>query len=682
MTGRSSERSTGYVAHWERWAEPWERQALSKAAVVAGDAALGQAWSATAADVVWGRPFAAEDIRSVRALKDRADAEIARRTSGGRDVKRGLGGIRDVEFAVQLLALVHGRDDATLRQRNTLRTLGELADGGYVAADDAHSLAEAYVALRRAEHHLQLVDLRPAHVLPDEPAALDRLARGLGDRPSGDRSAGEVLTERLRAHRTVARAVHERLWFRPLLGAFAGQERALAAFGFADAERTREGVAELTRGLTRSSRLMRQLLPLVLDWLSRTADPDLGLLGLRRLADGPARGRGPHRRVPRLPRGRPPALRRRGLERAARASSSCATPRRCPRSATTGSSGPAPSTSWPARCRGAVAWRPTVEERRLAMKRLTDREGLRIGAADVLGALSTREVGSALTTLGAASVQAALDAVGADGVAVVALGRFGGGELSYPSDLDLVFACSPGAQPDAERAVLATLRFLGDGPAHLYDVDPDLRPEGRDGPLVRSVESWAAYVERWAEPWERLAWVKARPVAGDASIGAELVDDVLAPWVWERPVSEDEKRAMRRIKVRVEEERIRPGDDRDFHLKLGRGGLVDIEFCVQLLQLVHGVRATGTGDALAGLRRLGALDADEHGALADAHGFLEAVRNRLFLVTGEPGDALPAKPDRLAHLASSLGTTSVALRDRHHQVTRRARRVVEERFFA
>lgn len=677
-----------YVAHWDRWAEPWERQALSKAAVVAGDPTVGAAWMAAAERVVWDRAFAADDIRSVRALKDRSDAEVARRGAGRRDVKRGLGGIRDIEFAAQLLALVHGRDDPTLRTRSTLATLAELAAGGYVADDDALALADAYVALRRVEHHLQLVDLRPAHVLPADPVALERLARGLGDRPTGEQSGGEALTERLRAHRTVARAVHERLWFRPLLGAFAGRERALAAFGFADADRTHEGIAELTRGLTRSSRLMRQLLPLVLDWLSRSPDPDLGLLGLRRLADGPQRAAAltdAFRDSPEVARRLcailgtsallgellvryPDAVPTLGDERELR-------PRTDAELATA--------------VRDAVAWRSTVEERRAATKRLTDREGLRIGGADVLGAASTREVGTALTALAAAAVQAAVDAVdtatteaGAEHrLAVVALGRFGGGELSYPSDLDLVFACAPGHQAEAERAALAVLRFLGDGPNHLYDVDPDLRPEGRDGPLVRTVAAWAAYVERWAQPWERLAWVKARPVAGDPEVGAELVDGVLAPWVWDRPVTEEERREMRRIKVRVEEERIRPGDDRDFHLKLGRGGLADIEFCVQLLQLTHGVRATGTGDALSGLRRVGALDADEHAALADAHGFLEAVRNRLFLVTGEPGDALPARPERLAHLASSLGTAPVALRDRHRQVTRRARRVVERRFY-
>jgi glutamate-ammonia-ligase adenylyltransferase len=671
-----------YRAHWDRWAEPWERQALLKARTVAGDHRLGSEFEAAAGAAVWGRPFTAEDIRSLRQLKGRAEAEVARRGAGSRDVKRGLGGIRDIEFAVQLLTLVHGGEDPTLRVRSTLGALTELADGGYVGSTDADALAGAYVALRHVEHRLQLVDLRPAHVLPDDPAALERVARALGDRATAEQSAGEVLTERLRGHRTVARAVHERLWFRPLLGEFAGRERALAAFGFAAADRTAEGIAELTRGLGRSSRLMRQLLPLVLDWLSQSPDPDLGLLGLRRLASGPARSQAlvdAFRDSPELARRlcrvlgtsrllgdhlvRHPDLvpmlddDRDGLRA---------------RTATELAEGVAE----------AVGWRPLADRRR-ALARYADREGLRIGAADVLGAMSPREVGAALTGLAAAAVEATVDAVveatGGPAIAVVALGRFGGGEMSYPSDLDVVFACRPGEQEAAERVALGLLRFLGDGP--IYDVDADLRPEGRDGPLVRTLDAWRSYVERWAEPWERLAWVKARPVAGDAGLGTDLVEGVLAPWVWDRPVTAEERVALRRVKLRGERERVRPGDDRDFHLKLGRGGLTDIELCVQLLQLDHGVRAAGTSEALDGLRLAEALDADEHAALADAHGFLEAVRNRLFLVTGEPGDALPARPAHLARLAASLGTTPVALRERHRQVTRRARRVVERRFF-
>jgi glutamate-ammonia-ligase adenylyltransferase len=681
--GRLVRTVAGYANHWSRWAGAWERQALLKARPVAGDPALGAGWLEAASEALWGRPFEADDIRSVRAMKARAEAEVARRGTEERDLKRGLGGIRDVEFAVQLLQLVHGGEDPTLRVPGTLPALRELAVGGYVANADALGLAAAYTELRTVEHRLQLVDLRPAHVLPRDPAALDRLARSVGHHPTPETSAADALLQRLRHHRAVARDVHERLWFRPLLGAFAGRERALAAFGFADAERTQEAVAELTRGLTRTSRLMQQLLPLLLEWLSLAPDPDLGLLGLRRLASGPGRAT--------------------ALAEAFRDSPECAR-RLCVLLGTSAwvgellvrnpdmvglladdaALGPRDAAELAGLADAASTWRDDPEDRRLALKRFTDREGLRIAAGDVLGHLQPRQVGVALTDLAAAALRGAVDAVAREsGLAVIALGRFGGGELSYPSDLDLVFVGPGDPMPlaDAERAAARLLRYLGGGTPPLYDVDPDLRPEGRDGALVRSLEGWSQYVARWAEPWERLAWVKARPVAGDASLARTLVDDVLAPFVWDRPLTEDDRLALRRVKARVEAERVRPGDDRDFHLKLGPGGLTDIEFCTQLLQLEHGVRATGTGAALAGLLDLGVLDADEHAALAGAHLFLEEVRNRLFLVVGDPGDALPARADHLARLAASLGTTPRALREDHRRVTRRARRVVERRFY-
>ena len=681
----------GFIAHWERWASPWERQALLKVRPIAGDPAIGRAYTDAAHAAVWAKPFGRDAIRSVRKLKARAEADVATRGATELDVKRGRGGIRDAEFAVQLLQLVHGGADPALRAPATLDAVAELAAGGYVDAADAQALDDAYRHLRLVEHRLQLPDLQPTHTLPTDLDAVDQLARSLGERSTAAVSAADAFLERHRRHRAAVREIHERLWFRPLLEAFTGVggplppeavETRLAAFGFSDLERTQEAVGELTRGLTRTSRLMQQLLPLLLDWLSQTPDPDVGLLGLRTLATG-------NRRAGALAeafRDSPEVARRlctvlgtsallgRLLER---------DPDLVPLLVDPVWLTPPPAAELRASAGEAAGWRDDPDERRLALKRWADRQGLRIGAADVLGEITTDGVSSALTDLAETVVDVAVPTVAAGvPLAVVAMGRFGGGELSYPSDLDLVFAVADGVDPEeAERAASRVLRFLGGGIPHLYDVDPDLRPEGRHGPLVRSLESWHTYVERWAEPWERLAWVRARAVAGDAAVGAELVDAVLGPWVWDRPVAEEERRELRRIKARVETERLPAGDDPDFHLKLGRGGLLDIEFCVQLLQLVHGVRATGTAPALEGLLAAGALSEDEHAVLSEAHSMLETTRNRLFLVTGTAGDSLPAVPEQLAKLAVSLGTTPGALRETYRRVTRRARRVVEHRFY-
>ena len=288
-----------YLAYWARWADPWERQALLKAAPSAGDSALAARWQEAASAAVWETPFGAEDLRHVRALKVRAEEEVRRRGVADREVKRGPGGLRDVEFSAQLLQLVHGREDPELRSASTLGALEALARGGYVDRADADDLAEAYRFLRRVEHALQLDEERQTHTVPAARDERRRLARVLGYQGNPDGGPTHQLDRDLSRLRAQVRSVHERVWFRPLLDALAGagslgEEAAadrLEAFGFTDLERTRQAVRELTRGLTRSSRMMRQLLPLLLDWLSTSPDPDLGLLGLRRLASGEDRSR-------------------------------------------------------------------------------------------------------------------------------------------------------------------------------------------------------------------------------------------------------------------------------------------------------------------------------------------------------------------------------------------------------
>jgi glutamate-ammonia-ligase adenylyltransferase len=289
----------GFVAYWERWADPWERQALLRAVPVAGDPELGHRWAEAAGAQVWGKPFSADDLRHVRALKVRAEEEVRKRGVADREVKRGPGGIRDVEFAAQLLQLVHGPADPQLRTPNTSEALAALAAGGYVDALDASTLEDAYLFLRRVEHAVQLEDGRQVHTVPADRHERRHLARVLGyqGHPAGGPTA--LFDADLAAHRRAVRGIHERVWFRPLLAALSGAgplgpEAAadrLSAFGFTDLDRTRQAVAELTRGLTRSSRMMRQLLPLLLDWLSASPDPELGLLGLRRLASGEQRAR-------------------------------------------------------------------------------------------------------------------------------------------------------------------------------------------------------------------------------------------------------------------------------------------------------------------------------------------------------------------------------------------------------
>ncbi len=698
-----------YQSYWDRWARTWEFQALLKARPVAGDRTVAAAWQEAAAQRVWERPFGADELREVRAMKVRAEREMSRRGLTDRELKRGRGGIRDIEFAVQLLQLVHGRADPGLRGRATVPALAALADGGYVARDDADALLGAYRWLRTVEHRLQLWEDQPVHAVPTNGDARDRLARILGFRDGPDRTARAGFEEELRSHQATVRSIHERLFFRPLLEAFSVElpsirptspvatvgpalSRAalgdrLAAFGFSDAARTRAAVVELTRGLSRSSHLWQQLLPLVMEWLSQAPDPDLGLLGLRSLAENHhARG----------------VLTSVFRESAESARQLCCllgtgpgfarTLLRRPDLLRSFASGPAAGDDADRLVAGqrSLVWRRKpreVQEGLAAWRRAATFE---IAADDVLGRAEIDVTGRALTTLAESVMRTALGAVDTDAdvpLAVIAMGRLGGRELSYASDLDvmLVFDAEEHDAEAARRAETLAARFVhlvrGETPATgVYPLDTSLRPEGRQGPIVRSLNAYTSYYARWAETWERQALLRSRWIAGDAELGHRFAA-VAERFVWDRPLTDDDERAIRRSKARVERERIPAGEDPQFHLKLGRGSLSDVEWTVQLLQLRHGVRGPGTMDALDALVKVGALDPGDARILLDAYRFCERTRNRLALVRGSHGDALPAAGPVLTSLARSFGTTATGLREEYRRRTRRSRRVVERVFY-
>ncbi len=692
--GRLVRTIDSYEAYWDRWAEPWEFQALLKADPVAGEAELGLRFHETAQRWLWSHPFSADDLRSLRAMKHRAEELVIRRGLNEREIKRGPGGIRDIEFTVQLLQLVHGHADADIRSPNTLLALQEMAAAGYVDANDADALVRAHAFLRTVEHRLQLVDEQQVHTVPDDPAAVERLARVMGYRDTAGSDASAALWQELRRQQLTVRGIHERVYFRPLLEAFASTDGALSpdaavarlvAFGFTDARRTQAAVRELTRGLNRASRLMQQMLPLMLDWLSTSPDPDLGLLQLRNLLGAKSR----HATLVEAFRESPQAAQRLcevlGTSRLL-GDTLAHNPDlvgRLPdpaRLATPARSALVRSAS------SAASWRTTAAERQDALRRWNDRNRFGVAARDLFGQSDVSTVGRDLTTLGEAAVEVALaDLDPQVPFAVIAMGRFGGAELSYASDLDVIFAFDGAGAADAaeaDRVATALVRFVG-GPTpaqRLYEMDADLRPEGRQGSMARSLEAFRSYWEHYALVWERQAMIRARPVAGDLDLGQRLID-LLAPAVWDGGLSAEDTREIRRLKARVERERIPAGEDPAFHLKLGRGSLSDIEFTAQLLQLRHGVTGTSTVAALESLTATRVLDRTDADILIEAYRFCEGTRNRWYLVNSSPGDALPGQPNELLWLARSLGTTPTELREHYRRVTRRARRVVERVFY-
>jgi len=713
-------------AYYERWAKTWEFQALLKARPVAGDMALGAAYADALRPLVWQAARRERFVEDVQAMRRRVEQSLPARQAG-RELKLGPGGLRDIEFAVQLLQLVHGRADQTLRAPATLPALAALAAGGYVGRADAADLAAAYRFLRRTEHLLQLHRLSRTHALPEDPAVLRRLGRAMriAEIPNEPRVPGPdpatAFDGLWRRHARQVRRLHEKLFYRPLLEAVArlpteaarltpaAARTRLEALGYADPAGALRHIDALTSGVSRRAAIQRTLLPVLLGWFADAAEPDAGLLAFRQVSE--ALGETPW--YLRLLRDETKAA-----ERMARvlASSRYAAGLllRAPEAvAVFGDDAElaprSPDALAAEMMAAAQRHGDDAEAAVTAVRSVRRRELLRTAIADVLGAADLSGTADALTGINRASVAAALAAaerkVSAElrrplptRFAVIAMGRFGGHECGYGSDADVLFVHDPlPGQPeklasDAAHAVAAELRRLLALPVPdpALAVDADLRPEGRQGPLVRTLAAYRAYYRRWSAPWEAQALLRAEPAAGDAGLGERftaMIDEFRYPKGGPGAAA---VREIRRVKARMEAERIPRGADRALHVKLGPGGLSDVEWTVQLLQLVHGhalpgLRTTRTGAAMAAAVRAGLLSAEQADALASAWRLAARIRNAVMLVRGRPGDTLPARHGELTAVARLLGYppggAAQALEHDYRRAARRARAVMEPLFY-
>jgi len=427
------------------------------------------------------------------------------------------------------------------------------------------------------------------------------------------------------------------------------------------------------------------MLPLLLEWLSEAPDPELGLLGLRTLATGR------HRRARLVAtfRDSPEAARRLCLLLGTSRLLLDPVLHNPDLMAVLGDDAALRHRDGPdllGRARAALGWRKDLRHQQAGLRRFARDEELRIAARDILGLDDVAATGASVAALAETVLECALSLVAPPvPVAVIGMGRLGGSELSYASDLDVLIVFADEGTQDvqaAEHSAEALLELVnGSTPAErVFRLDVDLRPEGKRGPLGRTLASYRAYYDRWGQTWERQALVRARPVAGDPELGRRFMA-LVQEQVWGVPFGEQQAREIRRMKARVERERIPAGEDPQFHLKLGRGSLSDVEWTVQLLQLQHRVPGPGTMEALGALVAAGSVDQADAQVLGQAYRFCERTRNRLYLVRGGPGDSLPTQAEQLARLARSLDTTPVALRDTYRRVTRRARQVVERLFY-
>jgi glutamate-ammonia-ligase adenylyltransferase len=692
-----------HLAYYERWAKSWEFQALLKARPLAGDLELGEDYVERIAPLVWSSASREGFVDSVQRMRERVTAHIPA-DEVDVQLKLGPGGLRDVEFTIQLLQLVHGVADPDVRHRSTLDALAALAEHGYIGRPEAAEFARDYRFLRLLEHRLQLSRLRRTHLMPRDEETLRVLARA-----TGTATTAEALVDDWQRTKLEVRTLHERLFYRPLLSAVAAlpddgyaltseqAEARLAAIGFADPRGALHHIAALTGGVSRRAQIQRTLLPVMLQWFAEGADPDFGLLAFRRLSDDLGEAYWFLRML------------RDSSGAAHRLTHVLSSSRfvgmlfeRIPEAAawleTDGELRPRALEDLLDETTATLARHSDDQDAAAgALKTARRREVLRLALAAILGLITVEELGAGLSAITTAMLTGAVNLAHryGDGIefGIVAMGRYGGAELGFGSDADVMYVYRPaGIEPEeaqrrAEHVVHELARLTEDLRLPL-DLDIGLRPEGKNGAIVRSLDSYRAYYERWSLTWEAQALLRARGVAGDSGLlndFAALADEIRYP----EAIGEGEVREIKRIKARVESERLPQGADPARHLKLGRGSLSDVEWFVQLLQLRFAasepaLRTTSTLEALAGAAAAGLITAADAEKLRAAWLIASRTRSALTLWTAKTADLLPVdrrQLDGVARLMEYPVGAASQLEEDYLRTTRLARQVFEREFY-
>ena len=741
-----------YVRYYKRWAENWEFQALLKARPIAGSAHLGEKYARAIEPFVWESAARDSFVESVQAMRARVTDNIPA-AQLERQIKLGPGGLRDVEFTVQLLQLVHGRTDPAVRTKSTLDSLAALTRASYISRADTEAFSRDYKKLRLLEHRIQLMHLRRTHLMPDRAGEQRALARSLVPAERmGTLSAEQMLKAWQKLKRNV-RSLHERIFFRPLLAAVstlsrdevalsdqAAQDR-LAALGYRDPRGAMRHIEALTNGVSRRAEIQRHLMPVLLGWFAEGVDADAGLLGFRLVSES----LGTTSWYLRMLRDSPAAA-----ERLCQILSSSRYITDLLEDAPTSITWldkvadlqPLSAGALKAEITSLLSRHEDSADAMRAVRYLRRREILRIAMGDALNLLSVQQVCTGLATVDECTIGAALalaereeanvgerdekttpqksdapqrDSQEAAGenpeeeqrnpllteITVIAMGRLGGAENGFGSDADVMFVHRPvegadegEAQTQANRIVNRLMQLIKQPvrPAiraeRPLEVDADLRPEGKQGALVRSLDSYRAYYERWAETWEFQALLRARPIAGSEDLGSAFVE-LIDPYRYPREFTVEQAQQVRRMKARVEHERMPHGADRTRQLKLGRGGLSDVEWLVQLIQLQHaheveGLRTTSTLEALDAAVEANLVAAKDAEVLRDAWLLATKIRGGNVLRGVRQSDLLPTLRDALEAVARWSGYTPGSARqleEDYLRVTRNARKVYERLFF-
>lgn len=701
-----------HVSYYQQWAQTWEFQALLKARHMAGDKELSEQYLAAINPMVWVAAERENFVADVQKMRKRVEQHIDTKI-GERELKLSSGGLRDVEFAVQLLQLVHGRSDSNVRSSNTLQALSQLANSGYVGREDGATFSECYEFLRTLEHRIQLQQLKRTHILPTRESELRALGRSLNFFVESEKE----LEKEWRKNQREVRRIHEKLFYRPLLNSIVKIDAAsarlkpeavlarLEALGYLDPESAVRHLQALTSGVSRRAQIQKTLLPILLDWFARSPEPDQALLAFRQISD--QLGSTPW--YLRLLRDESSAAER--LSHVLGASRYATdllfrAPDAIGMFAEDQELQPRSEAQFLVEQKAIFKRYENPEEIVLAARALRRRELLRCATADLVGFLGVEEVGSYLSLVNKTTIEIALNAAILKyekeknkkintKLCLIAMGRFGGLELGYGSDADVMFIHEPypsAEAADADRAALEVanqLRSLLMAPSidPVLEIDADLRPEGKNGPLVRTLDSYLAYYRTWSSPWEAQALLRATPIAGDQDLGERFIKQIDRLRYPENGLPKEHLIEMRRIKARMESERLPRGADPTLNLKLGRGGLSDVEWTVQLLQMqnasrLENLRTTSTLTALRNLKKENLLSEGDFEILDTAWQRAVRIRNGLMLAKNKATDQIPTALNDLRSLSFVLGENSYAdLLEDYRRTTRRARKVMEQIFY-
>jgi len=718
-----------YEIYYESWGQTWERAALLKVRPVAGDETLGKSFLTMIQPFVYRKylDFAAiDEIRNLKIKIDRSiEIDLYRGGKKDRDVKLGHGGIREIEFFVQALQLLYGGKEPWVRERNTLRALHRLAQKGFISYEEEDLLSRGYQFLRRIEHMIQIVGERQTHIIPSDTGELTALAKRLGYKDKGRYRAYELLLKDYAYYTKAIRKIYDGLFEKTereeeekgevsdcelIIGDLVSEEDALhilAKYHFKDPRKAYRNIVLLRDGqpfshqTPRSKQIFLRIFPTFFSYITTSSDPDLALNNLESLISSVGARETLYSFFEENPQAIESVIRlfsdseylSRIVIRHPEIVDLFLDPAEMLRKRT--------KREMQEELFSLIDQSATYTERLDMLRKFKYTEELRIGYIDILGYVDTIKASAYISALADVSLAGALK-IAEEDVArtygkpmckgdgkstrarfcIIGMGKLGGEEITYGSDLDIIFVYSGDGETDgihrisnqeyfnrlSSKIISVLTSMTREG--MVFKVDVRLRPSGSKGPLCQSIEAFSTYLKGDAGIWEFQSLTRARFIAGDDSLGREFMTLIHRSIYEDYPSSipicrrEEAREAVLSgsiVDMKRRMEREVSGEDSEYYdIKVGKGGIVDIEFIVQYLQLSHGskypgIRVTNTYLALKSLYEEGLLSKNHYEVLRKAYVFLRTLESRLRIVHNMPSHLLPRDPEKLTSLSARMG---------------------------